>query len=178
MGADDPDARAVTGADAAEAEFVAFVRATSDSLHRTAFLLTGTRVAAQDAVQTGLTRVYLAWSRRSEWNNRAAYARRCVVNVVLSEQARGWHGERPQGDFPDRLVGSVDDATADVDDRDVLRRALLALPVRQRTAVVLRHYLDLSEAQTALELGCAVGTVKSLTARGLSTLRAELGQTS
>ncbi|MGI5243313.1 sigma factor-like helix-turn-helix DNA-binding protein [Dactylosporangium sp. CA-139066] len=48
------------------------------------------------------------------------------------------------------------------------------LPARQRAAVVLRHYEDLSEAQTAEILGCSVGTVKSLTARGLGQLRAAL----
>ncbi len=59
-----------------------------------------------------------------------------------------------------------------VDDADVLRRALLALPPRQRAAVVLRHYEDRSEAETAQVLGCSVGTVKSLSSRGLAALRA------
>jgi RNA polymerase sigma factor (sigma-70 family) len=61
-----------------------------------------------------------------------------------------------------------------VDERDGLRRALLDLPVRQRTAVVLRHYLDLSEAEVAVTMGCPVGTVKSLNARALSALRTRL----
>jgi len=52
-----------------------------------------------------------------------------------------------------------------------LRRALLQLPARQRAAVVLRHYEDLSEQDVARELGCSVGTVKSQTARGLDRLR-------
>lgn len=183
-GADDAGARAPRAglhsdqrADG-EAEFVAFVRATSDSLHRTAYLLTGSRVGAQDAVQAALTRVYLAWERRGQWGNRVAYARRCVVNVVLSEQSRAWRGELAHGDFADRLMGSVGDETREVVERDQLRRALMTLPPRQRTAVVLRHYLDLSEAQAAIELGCAVGTVKSLTARGLVALRAELEEQS
>lgn len=167
---------AASGAAAAEAEFDAFVRATSDTLHRTAYLLTGNRAGAQDAVQSGLTRVYLAWDRRAEWGNRIAYARRCVINVVLADRARAWSGELPTSDVADR-VSSGDDAAA-ADDRDALRRALRALPARQRTAVVLRHYLDLSEAQTAAELDCALGTVKSLTARGLLALRAELEGTS
>lgn len=177
-GADDADAgnSAASGAAAAEAEFDAFVRATSDTLHRTAYLLTGSRAGAQDAVQSGLTRVYLAWNRRAEWGNRVAYARRCVVNVVLADRARAWSGELPTSDVAER-VSSGDDA-AGADDRDALRRALRTLPPRQRTAVVLRHYLDLSEAQTAAELECALGTVKSLTARGLLALRAELEGTS
>ena len=63
-----------------------------------------------------------------------------------------------------------------VDQRDALRRALGRLPGRQRAAVVLRHYMDLSEQQSAEALGCSVGTVKSLTSRGLRSLRAYLAE--
>jgi len=52
--------------------------------------------------------------------------------------------------------------------------ALRALPDRQRAAVVLRHWCDLSEAETALTMGCSVGTVKSTTSKGLARLRAGL----
>ena len=58
----------------------------------------------------------------------------------------------------------------------MLLRALRSLPPRQRAAVVLRHYDGLSEADTAEALGCAVGTVKSQTARGLAKLRDLLGE--
>lgn len=157
---------------AAEAEFAAFVRARSDALHRTAFLLTGSRDWAQDVVQTALTRLYRVWDRRRAWAEPEAYARRIVTNVVLSSARRRWWGERPVEAVPER-PGGLDD-TAAVAERDALRRALLRLPVRQRTAVVLRHYLDLSEAEVAATMDCPVGTVKSLTARGLTTLRADL----
>ena len=160
----------------ADAEFDAFVRSASDTLHRTAYLLTGSRVGAQDAVQSALARVYLAWDRRNDWANPTAYARRCVVNVVLGERARAWRNELPTAQLPERRAAG--DESHGPDERDALRRALMTLPARQRTAVVLRHYLDLSEVQTALELDCAVGTVKSLTARGLDALRAELEETS
>ena len=63
------------------------------------------------------------------------------------------------------------DATATVDDRRVLFSALSQLPPRQRAAVVLRHFDDLSEAATAELLGCSAGTVKSQAARGLAKLR-------
>jgi RNA polymerase sigma factor (sigma-70 family) len=62
----------------------------------------------------------------------------------------------------------------DVARRDALQRALDRLPYRQRAALVLRFYEDLSERQTAHALGCAVGTVKSLVSRGLRTLREEM----
>ena len=53
--------------------------------------------------------------------------------------------------------------------------ALHALPVRQRVAIVLRYYDDLTESQTADAMGCAVGTVKSQVSAGISKLRERLG---
>jgi len=53
--------------------------------------------------------------------------------------------------------------------------ALLALPPRQRAAIVLRHYVDLSEADTAEAMGCSVGAVKSSASTGLQKLRARVG---
>lgn len=79
-------------------------------------------------------------------------------------------GRAAQERLPERGDPGADSAVA-VAERDALRRALLALPVRQRTALVLRHYADLSEADTAAAMDCAVGTVKSLTSRGLVALR-------
>ncbi len=59
----------------------------------------------------------------------------------------------------------------DIETRDVLRQALLSLPIRQRMAVVLRFYEDLSDGQTAEIMRCRPGTVRSLVSRGLATLR-------
>jgi RNA polymerase sigma-70 factor, ECF subfamily len=157
-----------------ELSFEDFVRGASVSLHRTAYLLTGNREAAQDVVQTALTRVYLAWDRHAQWENPTAYARQVVVNTVLTNQRRRWTGEVARADLGDRELGAAADRSGEVADRDALRRALDALPLRQRTAVVLRHYLDLSEAQTAAEMGAPLGTIKSLTARGLDALRTQL----
>ena len=70
--------------------------------------------------------------------------------------------------LPDRA--GVDPAEGREDAED-LRRALLALPAKQRAAVVLRFYCDLSEQETAAAMGVSVGTVKSHTSRGLARLR-------
>jgi RNA polymerase sigma factor (sigma-70 family) len=48
------------------------------------------------------------------------------------------------------------------------------LPARQRAVIVMRYFEDLSEAEIAEALGCRPGTVKSLAARALQTLRTEL----
>ena len=53
-------------------------------------------------------------------------------------------------------------------------RVLLGLPQRQRAAIVLRFYEDLSDVQTATVLRCSPGTVRSLTSRGMQKLREEL----
>jgi RNA polymerase sigma factor (sigma-70 family) len=64
----------------------------------------------------------------------------------------------------------------DLSDRERLRRALMALPIGQRTAIVLRYFEDLSEAQTADLMGRHTGAVKSLVSRGMGTLRTTLGR--
>ena len=58
---------------------------------------------------------------------------------------------------------------------EALWAVLLELPPRQRAAIVLRHYVDLSEAQTAETMGCSVGTVKSSVFAGLKKLRERIG---
>ena len=60
-------------------------------------------------------------------------------------------------------------------ERDDVIRALMALPLKQRRVVVLRHLLDLSEAQVAAELGIPIGTVKSTSSRALLNLRTSRG---
>ena len=60
---------------------------------------------------------------------------------------------------------------AAVDQRDELLAALRRLPSRQRAAVVLRFWEDLSVAETAAAMGCTQGTVKSSASRGLEKLR-------
>ena len=165
------------GTPTADEAFDAFVRAHQKSLHRTAYLMTGDRERAQDVVQTALAKLYQAWPRRAEWDHPLAYARQAVVSTVLRSAERRWWGEKPTEHLPEHdTADPAPDALAA--DRDQLRRALADLPVRQRSAVVLRYYLDLSEAATADAMACPPGTVKSLTARGLAALRTSLAEAS
>ncbi len=141
------------------------------ALTRAAYLLTGDQSAAQDLVQETLVRVIVQWRRVARADQPAAYVHRMMLNAFLSGRRRSWHGELPHAILPDQATGSPYTA---VDEQDVLRRALLTLSPRQRAAVVLRHYEDRSEADTAALMGCSVGTVKSLGSRGLAALRAAL----
>ncbi|GGU94315.1 hypothetical protein GCM10010211_71770 [Streptomyces albospinus] len=68
-----------------------------------------------------------------------------------------------------------EEATGEVDDRDLLRRALAELAPRTRAVVVLRHYMGLTEQEAANTLGCSTGNVNRLANRGLKQLRLALG---
>ena len=147
--------------------FRAFVVGRSPALLRTSYLLTGNRADAEDLLQTALAKTYLAWDRIREREALDAYVRRAMVNT----QTSFWRRTRPESlydEVPD-LPGR--DRTADTDLHDALWTALARLSRKQRAAVVLRYYEDLSEAETARVLGVSVGTVKSTTSRALSLLR-------
>jgi RNA polymerase sigma-70 factor (sigma-E family) len=152
--------------------FDAFVRDHARSLARSAFLLTGDRQLAEDLVQTALAKVALRWSRVVAGGDPAPYVRVVVVRTAIAWRRRRWHSEVPTSPVPD--AASRDAVTA-VAARDRLQRALQLVPPRQRAAVVLRFYEDLTEADTARVMGCSVGTVKSQTAKALSRLRQILG---
>jgi RNA polymerase sigma-70 factor, ECF subfamily len=155
-----------------DSSFEAFVKAQSLSLLRRAYLLMGDQQLAEDLVQTALARVALRWSSVAARGDPMPYVRTAVVRTAITWRRRRWWGEVPTAQLPERAV--VEGLEA-IDGRDRVRRALLQLPARQRAAVVLRFYDDLSEVDTAKALGCSVGTVKSQTAKGLARLRAALG---
>lgn len=138
------------------------------ALLRAAFLLTGSQDAAEDLVQETMVRVFVHWRRVARADSPPAYVRRMLLSVFLRGRERSWHGEIPHGllsELPEDAPYSA------VDEQDGIRRGLLTLPPRQRAAVVLRHYEDRSEADTAAVLACSVGTVQSRTSRGLARLR-------
>lgn len=153
-------------------EFCEFVAARSAALFRVAYLILGDYQLAQDLVQESLAKTYAAWPRLNEVGNAEAYTRRVIATTAISwRRRRGFH-ERPAEHLPERA--SADPSEAMVV-HDVLWTHLLELPPRQRAAIVLRHYVDLSEAQTAETMGCSVGTVKSSVSAGLSRLRERIG---
>jgi RNA polymerase sigma-70 factor (sigma-E family) len=160
--------------DALEEAFDQFVGARERPLLGFALLLTADLHAAEDLLQVGLTRLYLHW-RKIRPDHAEAWVRRVMVNANISRWRR-LKGRERLGDDAEERPDDVDPEAA-VDQRDELRRALAALGPRQRTAVVLRYYTDLTEQEAAAVMGCSVGTVKSQTARGLVRLRAHLAKT-
>jgi RNA polymerase sigma-70 factor (sigma-E family) len=151
----------------ATAEFRAFVLARGDTLLKVALLVTTDRGRAEDLVQTALMRTYARWDRLQD-QDPFLYARRIVVNANVDWWRRD-RGREVTTDRPPEAVGP--DLASGVTQRDVLLRALRSLPVPERRVIVLRFLCDLSEADTASELGIPVGTVKSATNRAIRRLR-------
>jgi RNA polymerase sigma-70 factor (sigma-E family) len=151
--------------------FTAFVDEHGRGLLRTACLLTGDRYAGEDLLQTALAKAYGSWARVAGADDPPTYVRRILVTTHLGWRRRLMSTERVTEVVPDR--GTPDGAAAHAD-RDELRRALVHLPLRMRTAVVLRYLEDLSETETARVMGCSVNTVNNHVSRGLTALRAGL----
>ena len=154
------------------AAFAEFVAARSAALYRSAYLMVGERGLAHDLLQEALTKTYVAWPRLRDPGKAEAYTRKAITTTAISWFRRKSWSERPSDTLPER---SVEGHAALVDERDVVWTAILDLPPRQRAAIVLRFYEDLTEAQTAEAMGCAVGTVKSQVSAGIAKLRDRLG---
>ena len=152
-----------------EAGFADVYAAHHGAAVRLAFLLCGDIHRAEDAVADAFVKVYRRW-RRGGIVDPGAYVRRAVVNQVNSRFRRlaleRREAAKRSGD--DRGRRSPED---DVAEADVLLRALATLPVRQRTAIVLRYYADLSVEETAAVMSISPGTVKSTVSRGMESLR-------
>ena len=150
-----------------DAEFTDYMTARQPALLRTAYLLTGDRHTAEDLVQTALAKLYLSWDRIQRQESVDGYVRRILVNEHNSLWRRPWkRRETTISELPDR---AADPAPAAHD--AALWELVQTLPRRQRAAIVLRYYEELSEAETADVLGVSVGTVKSQTSRALASLR-------
>lgn len=140
---------------------------------RLAYLLTGNRALAEDLVQEAFVRMVGRFRHLRVPDAFDAYLRRTIVNLHTSHLRR----RRVERAYLERERSAARSQTAvmpDVGVREQLWRAMLSLPARQRVAVVLRYYEDLSERETADALRCSVPAVKSLTARAMETLRARM----
>jgi RNA polymerase sigma-70 factor (sigma-E family) len=155
------------------AAFAEFVAARSPALHRAAYLMVGDVGLAQDLVQEALTKTYVAWPRLRDPGNAEAYTRKAITTTAITWfRRKSWYGERVAAALPEGIAaGHADDVVV----RASVMDALAQLPPRQRAAIVLRFYDDLTEAQTAAAMDCAVGTVKSQVSAGLAKLRTLLG---
>ncbi len=153
----------------ATGDFDDYVRASQRRHKRLAFLLTGDLDSAEDLLQAAYAKVYPRWDQVRTYDVPDAYLRRVMVSLRTSWWRRHRNREWSTADLPEH--GSGPDAATGVTESQALLVALRRLPDRQRAAVVLRHWCDLSEADTAAIMACSVGTVKSNTSKGLAQLR-------
>jgi RNA polymerase sigma-70 factor (sigma-E family) len=154
----------------AERDYGDFVVARSQALCRFAYLLCGDWHRAEDAVQTALTKLYVAWNRIRDRGAVEPYVRRIVVTAIIDEgRLARFRREAVSGRVPEAPAGT--DLASAAGDRLTVLAALARIPPRQRAVLVLRYWEDQSVEQVADMLGCSQGTVKSQAARGLQTLR-------
>jgi len=149
------------------AAFRAVYAAHYPSLVRLAYLTTGNRAAAEDVAQEA----FLEWYRRAgQVRDPVPFLRRAVVSRCTS-----WVRRR-QLERRHAAVGVPPEPPAVGGDAAVVRAAMHRLSPRQRAAVFMRFYLDLSEAQIAEALNCRPGTVKSLLHRALTAIKEDLDE--
>jgi RNA polymerase sigma-70 factor (sigma-E family) len=139
-------------------------------LVRLAFALTSDWDLAEELAQEAFARLWGSWGNLRDQQAAPAYLRATVVNLARKSLRRRLQERRAWRDTEDPRAA---DPVASID----LLRALARLPARKRACVVLRFYLDLSEADTAAALGVTVGTVKSQTAKALRRLERLLAET-
>jgi RNA polymerase sigma-70 factor (sigma-E family) len=139
---------------------------------RLAYLLTGDRALAEDLVQDAFVRLAGRFLDIRDPDGFSHYLRRTVVNLSNSWYRR----RRVERAFLEREGASPrrEAAAPDVAERDALWQKLRRLNAKQRAAIVLRFYSDLSEEQTADAMGVPRGTVKSLVSRGLEAMRQQM----
>jgi RNA polymerase sigma-70 factor (sigma-E family) len=157
-----------TGRNGHDADFTSFVQARGKALARTAFLIVGDAGRAEDALQTALAATYLRWGTLRRREAADAYVRQAIVTANAAWWRRRSNHEAPRATLPDRAMS---DSATQVVERESLLAALRQLSPRQRAAVVLRYYDDLSERETAEIMGCSAGSVKKHASRGVERLR-------
>jgi RNA polymerase sigma-70 factor (sigma-E family) len=140
----------------------------SASALRLAYLMTGDAQATEDLVQEAFARMFARFQDRKGPDAVAAYLRRSIVNLAHDRHRRS---KTVRTFLAGARAPASSEEAAEVDARLVMRSRLQRIPHRQRAALVLRYYEDLSEAQTAEVLGCSVHAVKQLVQRGLRRMR-------
>ncbi|GII78328.1 RNA polymerase sigma factor [Sphaerisporangium rufum] len=147
------------------------------SLVRLAMLLVRDAATAEEVVQDAFVALHGAWRRLRDTDKALAYLRQSVVNRSRSVLRHRAVVEKyaPKGlpDAPSAENGAIGEL-----ERTAVIEALRGLPARQREALVLRYYGDLSEAEIAHAMRISKGAVKSHTARGMAALRTVLEQLS
>jgi RNA polymerase sigma-70 factor (sigma-E family) len=138
-------------------------------LVRLAVVMTGDRGGAEDIVQDAFLGLYRRWDSLTDLPYPLAYLRASVLNGCRTALRRRSRADRAHH------LSEVPSESAEArallsEEQRAVARAIRGLPDRQREALVLRYYLNLSEADTAEAMRVSRGAVKSATSRALATL--------
>ena len=150
-------------------QITALYQAHALGLVRLAFVMTGDRPTAEDLVQDAFLGLHRRWDTLVDPAKALSYVRSCVLNGCREIHRVKYRKAKFRLDPPEDIESAEDIAILGESNQAVLA-AIRRLPARQREAVVLRYYLDMSEDQVAQAMGVARGTVKSATSRGLAAL--------
>ncbi len=142
-------------------------------LVRLAVLLLRNHALAEEAVQDAFVGLHRRWRRLDDPQQAVAYLRTSVINNTRSVQRRWAVAAKHRDDRPVDVPSAESGALRSVAGEAVVA-ALRTLPARQREALVLRYYADLSEAEIAAAMNVSRGAVKSHTSRGMAALRTRL----
>jgi RNA polymerase sigma-70 factor (sigma-E family) len=138
---------------------------------RLAHIMLGDRQSAEDVVQEAFCGLYRRWSHLADPGSAVHYARSAVLNQCRSVLRRRAASQAPrQAASNPESVRSAESAVLTREERDEIMRAVRQLPPRQREALVLRFYLDLSAEETATTMGISPSSVRSATHRALASL--------
>jgi RNA polymerase sigma-70 factor (sigma-E family) len=145
-------------------------------LVRLAALLVGDVPTAEDVVQDAFVAMYEGWERLNAAENALAYLRRSVVNRSRSVLRHRAASDKDLQKAPPGMSGAGHGALISLE-RSAVAAALGGLPERQREAIMLRYYGDLSEAEITAVMDISRGAVTSHTARGMASLGAAAPET-
>lgn len=150
-------------------------------LTRLAHIMLGDRAAAEDVVQEAFCGLYRRWSKLADPARALPYVRSSVLNgcrTVLRRRPAREAASQQSGTVPAAVFApSAETSVLSGEDAREVMQAVRALPARQREAVVLRFYLDLSDAEIARDMGISPGSVRSNVHRALAALGRSLGGT-
>jgi RNA polymerase sigma-70 factor (sigma-E family) len=138
-------------------------------LVRMARLLVDDRETAEDVVMDAFTSLYRRWTAVRDPAEAFRYVRSCVLNGARSQLRRRRTRRRHESGSPQHEATRDGLETSEAD-RSTVTQLLGTLPYRQRQVLVLRYFVDMTEAQIAYELGVSPGSVKTHASRGLAAL--------
>jgi len=159
-------------ADDLTASFERFYETEHDGLFAALFMITRDRHEAEELMHDAFLKVWERWGRVREMDRPAGYLYRTAMNAFRARYRRAAIARRllVRGGRPDPLE--------EVESRDEIDRALAALTVRQRAAVILTDLLGYTSEEAGSLLGVRPGTVRVLAQHGRDTLKKTMGGTS